>query len=83
MDGPDDERARPAGLGEGERRARAHELGPVHVVVDDLGPEVGQQRGHRTDRDGVVGLVDDVDRDPQRAIRRSALPDDSEMTVGS
>ena len=39
-------------------------LGAVHVVVDDVGADLGEVGGQRADRDRVVGLVDDEDRDP-------------------
>ena len=64
VDGRHDVRAGPADLAQGDRRARPDQLGPVHVVVDDLRPELGQERRHGPRGDGVVGLVDDRDRDP-------------------
>ena len=58
VDGRDDPRPPVAGLAQRDRRLRAHDLGAVHVVVDDLGADVDQVRGEDAGRDRVVGLVD-------------------------
>jgi len=65
MDGPDHVRPRAPRLRESQRRARPHQLRPVHVVVDDLGTDVGHERGHGPDGDRVVRLLEDVDGQAQ------------------
>jgi hypothetical protein len=47
MDGRDDGRALAALLAEQQRGAGAHDLGPEHVVVDDLRLERREQLGQR------------------------------------
>ena len=61
VDGRDDVRPSVADLAEGDRRARPDELGPVHVVVQDVGSGIDQVGGQRADGDRVVRLVDDED----------------------
>ena len=51
------------GLAQRHDRPGGHGLGPVHVGVDDVGADLGEVRGKGRDRDRVVGLVDDQDRD--------------------
>ena len=63
VDGRDDVRPALAGLAEGDDRAGPDDLGPVHVGVDDVGADLGEVRRERADRDRVVRLVDDEDRD--------------------
>ena len=74
VDRRDDPRPPVAGLAERDRRLRAHDLGAVHVVVDDVRADVGEVGGERRGRDRVVGLVDDrdVDARPARACGRAA-----------
>ena len=63
MGGGDEVRPALAGLAEGDDRARRDGLGAVHVGVDDVGPDLGQVGRQGPDRDRVVGLLDDEDRD--------------------
>ena len=52
-----------AGLAEGDDRPGRDGLGAVHVGVDDVGPDLGEVGGQGPDRDRVVRLIDDEDRD--------------------
>ena len=61
-----------ADLAERDDRPGPDRLGAVHVVVDDVGADLGQVRREGADRDRVVGLVDDEDgeRRPAAACAR-------------
>ncbi len=65
-----------ADLAEGHDGARPDRVGAVHVGVEDVGAHLGQVRRQRADRDRVVDLVDDEDRDagPLRACGRRSPP---------
>ena len=63
VDRRDEVRPALAGLAEGDDRAGRDGLGAVHVGVDDVRPDLGQVGGQGPDRDGVVRVVDDEDRD--------------------
>ena len=63
VDGGDHPRPPVAGVAQRDRRLRAHDLGAVHVVVDDVRAHVGQVGGQGGGGDGVVGVVDDGDVD--------------------
>ena len=60
VDRADDERAGPTGRREGPRGLRAHDLGPVHVVVDDVGLDGGEVRRDGLDRRVVGHVVEDA-----------------------
>ena len=70
MDGRHDVRSTVAHLRESDRRSRPDQLGAVHVVMQDVGPDVDEMRGERADRDRIVGLVDDEDIEPGLLVRR-------------
>ena len=65
-----------AGLAERDDRPCRDRLGAVHVGVDDVGADLGQVGRQGADRDRVVRVVDDEDRDAgalelaDRAARR-------------
>jgi hypothetical protein len=59
MDGRDDVRAAMADLAEGDRGSSTDQLGSIHVVVDDIRPDIDQVRSQRTHGDRIVRLVDD------------------------
>ncbi len=61
VNGRDDVRPSVADLAKGDRRARPDELGPVHVVMQDVGSGIDQVCRQRADGDRVVRLVDDED----------------------
>ena len=61
VDGAHDVWLGPAGLGQRQRGARADDFGAVHVVVDDIGRPLLEQRQDGGQRSRIVGLVDDVD----------------------
>src|SRR4051794_34955706 len=73
---------RPVG-GEPPRGLRPDDLGPVHVVVDDVGPRGPKMRGDRLGRGLVVGLVDDADREarPLEAADRAPVGEADERDV--
>jgi len=48
-----------------QRGPRAHHLGAEHVSVDEVDLLAAQPGGELADRGLVIGLVDDVHRDPQ------------------
>ena len=77
MDRRDDVRPALAGFAEGDRPpACRRRLGPVHVGVDDVRPDLGEVGGQGADGDRVVGLVDDEDgeRRPAGACGRRSRP---------
>jgi hypothetical protein len=61
VNGRDNVRPPMSTLLEGERGLGAHDVSPVHVGVDHVGPDQRQVGRHRADRVGVIGLVDDGD----------------------
>src|SRR5262245_55864737 len=52
-----------AGFAEGDRGTGPDELGAIHVVVQDVGSHVDEVGGEGAGRDGVVGVIDDEDRE--------------------
>ncbi len=87
VDRRDDPRPGTAGGREGEDGLRPDDLGPEHVVVDDVGRDGGEVRRERADRDGVVVLVDDRDRDADplelAGARSRRERDDADVVAGS
>ena len=83
VDGRHDERPRPARCGEGDRGARADDLGPEHVVVDDVRLDLGEVRREAvTAWSSSIASITSTGM-PLRCSLRTALPFDSATTLAS